>query len=72
MMQHPEISKMLNDEHRREMLAAVHRRRLISLVRRETRAARRARRIATHDPTAHRRQGLRKILLGRVWLWRLE
>ena len=71
MMQHPEISKMLNDEHRREMLATADRRRLASLVRREARATKRARRIACQDPTAHRRQGLRKILLGRVWSWRL-
>jgi hypothetical protein len=70
-MQHPEISKMLNDDHGREMLAAAHRLRLATLVRREARAANRARRIASHDPTAHRRRGLRKILLGRVWLWRL-
>jgi hypothetical protein len=70
-MLHPEMSKMLNHEHRREMLAAADRRRLASLVRREARAAKRARRIASYDPTAHRRQGLRKILLRRVWLWRL-
>jgi hypothetical protein len=70
-MMHSEISRML--VHRRsEMLAAADRHRLVSLVRREARAAKRARRIASHDPTARRRrQGLRKILLRRVWLWRL-
>ena len=71
MMQHPEISKMLNHEHRREKFAAADRRRLASLVRREARAAERARRIASHDSIARRRQGLRKFLLRRVWLCRL-
>jgi hypothetical protein len=71
MMLHPEISKMLNHEHRRDMLAAANRRQLASLVHREARAAKRTRRIASHDPTAHRRQRLTEILLRRVWLWRL-
>jgi len=68
MMLHPEISKMLNHEHRREMLAAADRRRLASLVHREAWAAKRTRRIASHDSTAHRRQRLTRILLRRVWL----
>jgi hypothetical protein len=71
MMQNPEVSKMLSHDHRREMLAAADRRRLARQVRREAQAAKRARRIASHYPDAHRRQGLRKILLGRVWLWLL-
>jgi hypothetical protein len=70
-MQNPKISQMLNHDHRREMLAAADRRRLARQVRREAQEAKRARRIASHDPTAHHRQGLRKILLGRVWLWQL-
>jgi hypothetical protein len=70
-MMHPDIVRMFAHEWRREMLAAADRHRLASLVRREARAAKRARRIASHDPTARRRQGLRKILLRRVWLWRL-
>jgi hypothetical protein len=65
-MMHSDISRMLGHE-RREMLAAADRHRLASLARREARAAKRARRIASHDPTARRRQGLRKILLRRVW-----
>ena len=43
-MTHPDITGMLNHEQRREMLAAADRRRLASLVRREARAAKRARR----------------------------
>jgi len=70
-MMHSDIARMLERERRREMLAAADRHRLASLVRRQARAAKRARRIASHDPTAHRRQGLRKILLRRVWSWRL-
>jgi hypothetical protein len=70
-MMHSDITRMLDHERRSEMLAAADRHRLASLVRREARAAKRARRIASHDPTARRRQGLRKILLRRVWLWRL-
>jgi hypothetical protein len=69
MMIHPEISKMLNHEHRREMLAATDRRRPASLARREARAAKRARGIASHDSAAHRRQIVTRILLRRVWLW---
>jgi hypothetical protein len=60
---------MFERERRREMLAAADRHRLVSMVRREARAAKRARRIARHDLTARRRQGLGKILLRRVWLW---
>ena len=70
-MMHSDITRMLDHERRREMLAAADRHRLAGLVRREARAAKRARRIASHDPTARRRRGLRKILLRRVWLWRL-
>jgi hypothetical protein len=70
-MTHSDITGMLDHERCREMLAAADRRRLASLVRREARAAKRARRIAGHDPTARRRQGLRKILLRKVWSWRL-
>lgn len=70
-MTHSDITGMLDHERRREMLAAADRRRLAGLVRREARAAKRARRIAGHDPTARRRQGLRKILLRKVWSWRL-
>jgi hypothetical protein len=70
-MMHPEISRIVVHERRREMLAAADRHRLASLVSREARAAKRARRIASHDLTARRRQGLAKILLRRVWLWRL-
>jgi hypothetical protein len=70
-MVHPDITRMLDHERRREMLAAADRRRLAGLVRREARAAKRARRIAGHDPTVRRRQGLRKILLRKVWSWRL-
>jgi hypothetical protein len=62
---------MVDHERRKEMIAAADRHRLASLVRRETRAAKRARRIAGHDPIARRRQGLARILLRRVWLWRL-
>jgi len=70
-MVHSDITGMLDHERRRAMLAAVDRRRLASLVRREARAARRARRLASRDPAARRREGLRKILLRKVWLWRL-
>ena len=70
-MMHSDITRMLDHQRRREMFAAADRRRLASLVRREARAAKRARRLAGHDPTARRRQGLRKILLRKVWLWRL-
>jgi hypothetical protein len=70
-MMHSDISRMVVHERRKEMLAAADRHRLASLVRREARAAKRARRIASHDLTARRRQGLRKFLLRRVWLWRL-
>lgn len=49
-MTHSDITGMLDHERRREMLAAADRRRLASLVRREARAAKRARRIAGHDP----------------------
>ena len=70
-MTHSDITGMLDHERRREMLAAADRRRLASLVRREARAAKRARRLASRDPAARWRQGLRKILLRRVWLWRL-
>ena len=70
-MVHSDITGMLDHERRREMLAAADRRRLASLVRREARAARRARRLAGRDPAARRREGLRKILLRKVWLWRL-
>jgi hypothetical protein len=69
-MMHSDIGRMLGHE-RREMLAAADRHRLASLLRREARAAKRARRIASHDPAARRRQGLTKIPLGKVWLWRL-
>jgi hypothetical protein len=69
-MMHSDISRMLGHE-RREMLAAAERYRLASQLRREARAAKRARRIASHDPTARRRQGLTKIPLRKVWLWRL-
>jgi hypothetical protein len=69
-MMHSDIARMLGHE-RRETLAAADRHRLASLARREARAAKRARRIASHDPPARQRQGLRKILLRRVWLWRL-
>jgi hypothetical protein len=68
-MMHSDITRMLDHERRSEMLAAADRHRLASLVRREARAAKRARRIASHDPATRRRQGLRKILLRRVWLW---
>ena len=71
MMLHPEMSKMLNHEHRRDILAAADRRRLASLVHSEAQGAKRTRRIASHDSIAHRRQRLTKILLRRVWLWRL-
>lgn len=70
-MTHSDITGILDHERRREMLAAADRRRLASLARREARAAKRARRIAGHDPTARRRQGLRKVLLRKVWSWRL-
>lgn len=70
-MMHPDITRMLDHERRKETLAAADRYRLASLVRRESQAAKRARRSAGHDPTARRRQGLAKILLRRVWLWRL-
>ena len=70
-MMHSDITRMLDHQRRREMLAAADRRRLASLVRREARAARRARRLAGRDPAARRREGLRKILLRKVWLWRL-
>ena len=70
-MMHSDIARVLERERRREMLAAADRHRLASLVRREARAVRRARRIASHDPTACRRQGLGKVLLRRVWSWRL-
>jgi hypothetical protein len=70
-MVHSDITGMLDHERRRAMLAAADRRRLASLVRREARAARRARRLAGRDPSARRREGLRKILLRKVWLWRL-
>jgi hypothetical protein len=70
-MMHSDISRMLDHERRKVMLAAADRHRLASLVRCEARAARRARRIASHDLTARRRQGLAKILLRRVWSWRL-
>jgi hypothetical protein len=70
-MVHPDITRMLDHERRREMLAAADRRRLAGLVRREARAAKRARRIAGHESTVRRRQGLRKILLRKVWSWRL-
>jgi hypothetical protein len=69
-MIHPDITRMLDHERRRGMLAAADRRRLAGLVRREARAAKRAP-IARHDPTVRRRQGLRKILLRKVWSWRL-
>jgi hypothetical protein len=68
-MMHSDISRMFERERRREMLAAADRHRLASMVRREARGAKRARRIASHDLTARRGQGLRKILLRRVWLW---
>jgi len=70
-MMHSDITRMLDHQRRREMLAAADRRRLASLVRREARAARRARRLASRDPAARRREGLRKIPLSKVWLWRL-
>jgi hypothetical protein len=70
-MMHSDITRMLDRERRKEMLAAADRYRLASLVRREARAAKRARRIAGHDPMTRRRQGLAKTLLRRVWLWRL-
>ncbi len=70
-MMHSDITRMLDHQWRREMLAAADRRRLASLVRREARAAKRARRLAGHDPTARRRQGLRKTPLRKVWSWRL-
>ena len=70
-MVHSDITGMLDHERRRAMLAVADRRRLASLVRREARAARRARRLASRDPAARRREGLRKILLRKVWLWRL-
>jgi hypothetical protein len=70
-MMHSDITRMLDHERRREMLAAADRHRLAILVRGEARAAKRARRVAGHDPTGRRRQGLRKALLRRVWSWRL-
>lgn len=70
-MVHSDITRMVVHERHRAMLAAADRHRLATLVRREARAAKRARRIATRDPAARRRQGVRKILLRRVWLWRL-
>jgi hypothetical protein len=70
-MMHSDITRMLDRERRKEMIAAAERYRLAGLARREVRAAKRARRIAGHDPTARRRQGLAKTLLRRVWLWRL-
>jgi hypothetical protein len=70
-MMHPDVSAMLGRERRREMLATAARRRLAGMVRREARAAKRARRIASCDPAARRRQGLAKILLRGVWSWRL-
>lgn len=66
-----DLTRMVVHERRTEMLAAADRRRLASLVRREARAAKRARRLAGRDPAARRRQGLRKILLRKVWSWRL-
>jgi hypothetical protein len=70
-MMHSDISRMVERERRREMLAAADRHRLASMVRREARAVKRTHRIASHDPTARRRQGLVKILLRRMWSWRL-
>jgi hypothetical protein len=70
-MTHADITGMLDHERRGEMLAAADRRRLAGLVRREARAAKRARRIAGHDPVVRRRQGLRRILPRKVWSWRL-
>ena len=70
-MMHSDITRMLDHERRREVLAAADRRRLAGLVRPEARAAKRARRIAGHDLTVRRRQGLRKILLRKAWSWRL-
>jgi hypothetical protein len=70
-MMHSDIGRMFADERRREMLSAADRHRLASMVRREASAAKRARRIACHDPGVRRHQGLRKILLRRVWSWRL-
>lgn len=70
-MAHSDITRMLDHQRRREMLAAADRDRLASLVRREARAAKRVRRLAGRDPAARRRQGLRKILLRKVWSWRL-
>jgi hypothetical protein len=46
-MTHSDITGMLDHERRREMLAAADRRRLASLVRREARAAKRTRSLAT-------------------------
>jgi hypothetical protein len=70
-MMHSDIARMLERERRTEMLAAADRYQLASLVRRDARAANRARRIAGHDPTECGRQGLGKVLLRRVWSWRL-
>ena len=70
-MMHSDITRMIERERSREMLAAADRHRLASMVRREARAAKRARRIASHDPAPHPREGLVKILLRRVWSWRL-
>jgi hypothetical protein len=69
-MMSSDITRMLDHQRRREMLAAADRRRPASLVRRKARAAKRARWLAGHDPTARRHQGLRKIPLRRVWSWR--
>jgi len=67
-MVHSDITRMVDHQRRREMLAAADRDRLASLVRREARAAKRV--LAIRDPAARRRQGLRKILLREVWSWR--
>jgi len=70
-MVHSDITRMVDHQRRREMLAVADRDQLASLVRREARAAKRVRRLASRDPAARRRHGLRKILLRKVWSWRL-
>ena len=70
-MMHSDITRMVERERRKELIATADRHRLANMARREARAAKRVRRIAGHDPTARRRQGLVKILLRRVWSWRL-
>jgi hypothetical protein len=65
-MVHSDITRMVAHERRRAMLAAANWDLLATLVRREAQAAKRARWIASRDPAARGRQGLRKILLRKV------